>query len=159
LQLANGAGSAALACSRRLIQYGPRVVRRFIRPALSLVVMIALLCAIVFQGRRFLWCPIMLEARQACCCPRTDHQEPGPAVERPRCCESKSVPASSEASVSSERMSPVALPVAFDPPAIVGEAPLRIAVDELACSASRPCGRVSPPPRGPPHALNCVYLI
>ncbi len=144
-------------CCWPLIKYREAVARRSAKSALCFFLALALLGAIVFQGRRFLWCPLMLEAREACCCPATSHDDPGPTVERPACCDARAVPQASHASSSSDHSFPALVAVAVDIPAIRTEAPY---VDDGYLAPSHPSSEAALlPPRGPPYALNCAYLI
>ncbi len=126
------------------------------KSALSFFLAIALLGAIVFQGRRFLWCPVMLEAREACCCPATSHDESGPTVERPACCDERSIPATSSASSSGDHAFAAVAVVVTDVPALRAEA--AIVASQGAPSHTSAVAALLPP-RGPPYALNCAYLI
>jgi len=117
---------------------------------------IVVLAAWVFAGRTFLWCAAMGQAMDSCCCEQAREPKPSPTLEPRGCCESKTL-AKSDDTRSSDTAVHFAVPGA---PYVALEAAPRTVVG---CAAEAPAirKRASVPghPRGPPHRLNCVYLI
>jgi hypothetical protein len=140
------------------------MLARVLARALTTLVVASVLALVAFSGRAFLWCAAMQEARAHCCCSpfpqqgsmsRADRESP--TVDREPCCVSKAVgetpvAASSDSAPSLGAVAHVVEPIAPAPPAN-----LRFAATDF--RLAHRFVRGSPPPRGPPHRLHCVYLI
>ncbi len=114
---------------------------------------------LVGAGRTFFYCAPMGAVMEKCCCaPAERARTSGPSVERVGCCEEQEISGVPDSSAA-ER-------VAHVPPAVAS-----VSTDVLALPALARFAELAPPrrlwsrpaapaiPRGPPHRLNCVYLI
>ncbi|MFO0550222.1 MAG: hypothetical protein U0271_17640 [Polyangiaceae bacterium] len=129
---------------------------------LGVLVLAAMLATTLFAGRSFYFCIWMQEVSDTCCCAEEPANDDGaPRVKGEPCCEQKQLP---QASQYDGRLRGDAAVVAV--PALLAEleSPPQLFEVRSVGSTQRVRGwwrrpARPPPPRAPPHALNCVYLI
>jgi hypothetical protein len=134
-------------------------VIRLASRALAALVVVAVMLTLVGAGRTFFYCASMGAVMEKCCCaPAERAKTSGPSVERVGCCEEHEISGVPD-SGAAERVAQVAPTVALAPTELL-LAPPAARFTEVE-TPRRLWSRPSAPaiPRGPPHRLNCVYLI
>lgn len=129
---------------------------------LGLLVIAAMLATTLFAGRSFYFCVWMQEVSDSCCCADDSENDDGaPLLKGKPCCERKELP---QANQFDGRLrgdvAVVAVPAVLttpEPSAQFVETRASLASQVVRGWWRRPAR--PPPPRAPPHALNCVYLI